>query len=198
MKRFSLPFVLVALAAGCSDSHGTDGGTDGAPDGGGDYSACTLSSECVVVPASCCGSCGAATRGDAIAVNMDELSAYRTSVCGEMMGCPACYMAQDPTLVATCDAGRCEVVDLRAEDLTSCMVDTDCQVRTHDCCECGGDVSLEGLIALPLASYGDLMDLVCDEGSSEPCPECAPVYPMEASGVCDDDNHCAIEWAGGP
>lgn len=200
MTRFILPFaslslLLLAGAAGCSDSHPPgDGGMDS---GGGDFVSCTVSSDCIVVPASCCGSCGAATRGDVIAINSDQLGDYRDSVC-DMMGCPACYMVQDPALVGTCNAGTCEVFDVRAADLSECAVATDCRVRTRDCCECGGDTSMEGLLAIPIAAENAYMDIVCDEGTMTGCPECAPIYPMEAAAVCDPDGHCNVSWGGMP
>jgi len=189
--------VVVALSSpalsGCTDSHsgGDAGGTD---TGGGSFDLCEVSSECVVVPVSCCGSCGAATRGDAIAINSDQAGAHRMSVCGPMGDCPACYMPQDPTLVATCNAGRCEIVDLRDDDIAACAEASDCRIRTKDCCECGGDTSMEGLIAIPRESENAYMELVCDEGMFTGCPECAPIYPPEASATCVD-GFCAVVWS---
>jgi len=187
---------LVALLAvlplvACTDSHGPE--EDG---GGADFTACTASSECIVVPASCCGSCGAATRGDAIAVSTSRASAYSTSVCPDGAACPACFMEQDPTLVATCEAGHCALVDVLTEPYAACTDDADCKLRSSDCCECGGDVSSAGLISIRADGEGAYMDTVCDEGASEPCPECAPTYPADAAAACDvAAGHCHVLWA---
>ncbi|MFW5921170.1 MAG: hypothetical protein ACOCUS_04965 [Polyangiales bacterium] len=205
--------LLFALAsAGCGSSHGpgdggggrdgggTDGGgTDAGHDGGGidagdGVRACEVPSDCIVVPESCCGSCGAATRGDAIALAADRADDYRTSVC-EGMGCPACFMQQDPTLLATCNAGVCEVVDLHEHPSAACDSDDECRVRTRDCCECGGDTSRAGLVAIRADGEGDFTSVVCDPMIG--CPECAPVYPEEASAVCNPDGYCEVEWADG-
>ena len=63
------------LLTGCPSAHGGDAGAAG-------YDACVMPSECVVVPASCCGGCGAARRGDAVAGNVGRADAYRGRGCG--------------------------------------------------------------------------------------------------------------------
>jgi len=199
---------LLLMLAGCESSHSPgDGGgrTDGpvrdsgrdsaVGDGGSDPFACAGPSECIVVPASCCGSCGAATRGDAVAVNVARSSDYRRPMC-DGVGCPACFMEQDPSLVATCRAGRCEVADLHTEPAAECSSDGDCRVRTRDCCECGGDVSRAGIIAIATSHIVDYEALVCDPGTA--CLECAPVYPAEVSAVCSSAGFCDVVWAGSP
>ena len=55
--------VTSALLACGSDSHPVDAGTEAGADAGHDYRACNVPSDCIVVPESCCGSCGAQTRG---------------------------------------------------------------------------------------------------------------------------------------
>jgi hypothetical protein len=176
--------------AGVADSGTSEGGSgrDAAPD----YQHCEYNSECIVVPQSCCGSCGAATRGDALALHRDEASAYRDRTC-QGMGCPGCSMIQDPTLVGTCNArGICEVVDLHEHQAAQCSQDGDCSLRTRECCECGGDATRSGLIAIRSDSEGDYTELVCDESAA--CPECAPSYPDEASATCTDEGYCDVQW----
>ncbi len=208
---FAAVLFAMIFSAGCTDSHGGDGGTgdsgvtDAARDtgiadtGGGGISDCTAPSDCVVVPVSCCGSCGAATRGDAVAIHVDRRSDHQTIACGGgMAACPACYSPQDPSLIATCNAGTCEVVDLLVDPISECVDGMDCRLRTQSCCECGGDTTMEGLIAIPRTSEEAYMTLVCDDGPMAGCPECAPLYPMEASAVCDATGHCAVVWGGAP
>jgi hypothetical protein len=153
-----------------------------------------VNSDCLVVPASCCGACGAATRTDSIAVNRSRASDYRTSACGDDIGCPACFMPQDPTLVPTCAAGRCEVVDLHLHPSAACADATDCRLRTQTCCECGGDTGPEGLISIRVDGEADYTALVCDPTMG--CPECLPMYPTDAVASCSDEGFCEVLRAG--
>lgn len=203
MKRFASFYaapVAILLFAACGASHtpgdagSADGGRDGGPVDGGDLAACSVPTDCVVVPASCCGSCGAATRGDAIALNVTRANEYRTSVC-DGLGCPACFMEQDPTLIATCQASRCVVVDLYEHAAAACTGDDECRIRTVDCCECGGDITRAGIIAIRRDSEGPFSSLVCDPGWA--CPECAPTYPSEVVPVCHE-GHCRAVWGTPP
>lgn len=184
----SLLVSLALILTGCPSTHGM--GDDGSTDG---YDACSVPSDCLVVPASCCGSCGAATRGDAVAVSTSRASAYRASVCGGDFGCPACFMEPDPTLVATCDAGRCVVVDLTTHAATECAAASDCRVRAVECCECGATITESTVVAI--ANGAAFEALVCDPGTG--CPECAPVYPDTFGATCDA-GHCAMIFAGRP
>ncbi|MEZ4232552.1 MAG: hypothetical protein R3B89_25455 [Polyangiaceae bacterium] len=151
---------------------------------------CDVPSDCIVVPASCCGACGAATRGDAVAINRSEASTYRQQLCFDM-DCPACDMPRDPTLVATCSAGRCELVDLLQHEATACTRDEDCVLRTNECCNCGGAQDMEHLIAVnSMSSYPRL---VCDP--DEACDACVDAPPDRARAYCATNGHCAAEWA---
>lgn len=174
------PVVVIAwLALSCGGEIGKSGTAN--------FSRCTRSSECIVAPASCCGFCGAATRGDAIGLNESRADEYRTSVC-DGRGCPACYSAPDPTLVSTCGDGTCAVIDLHEHPSAACTSDSDCRIRTQGCCECGGTTSPGTLIAV--SDPGLYTSLVCDPGQS--CPECAPLYPPEVVPRCTS-GHCTAE-----
>jgi hypothetical protein len=84
-------------------------------------------------------------------------------------------MAQDPYLVATCRASRCEVVDLLQQAVTSCTANTDCRLRTNVCCECGGPTDVEHLIAINSGGEQGFTALVCDP--MQACGRCAAIYP---------------------
>lgn len=96
-------------------------------------------------------------------------------------------MPQDARLVATCQAGRCQVVDLAAHASTACTDDAQCRIRTNVCCECGGPTSVDHLVAVNTASEPSFASLVCS--SDQACPECMPIYPAEAMALCND-GHC--------
>ncbi|MBX3276203.1 MAG: hypothetical protein KF729_38475 [Sandaracinaceae bacterium] len=174
------------LLTGCPSAHGGDAGAAG-------YDACRVPSECVVVPASCCGACGAARRGDAVAVSVARADAYRAVACGGDPTCPACFSPPDPTLVATCEADRCVVVDLSRHPASECAASSDCRVRASACCECGATISESTVVAV--SNEAAYAALVCDPGTA--CPECAPVYPAEYGAVCDA-GRCAMVFADRP
>ncbi|GMV17290.1 MAG: hypothetical protein HS104_23845 [Polyangiaceae bacterium] len=177
-------FGALAVCAACggrSDDSGGTGGTGGVPG----LTACSKNADCIVIPKSCCGSCSGATRGDALAVNQAKAGEYRNGVC-EGKGCPACYMPTDPTLVATCSSGSCELVDLLEHASTACADVAECRVRTTACCECGGPTDDEHLIAVSAESQ--FSALVCDD---QACPECAPQYPDKT--LACQGGHCVIQ-----
>jgi hypothetical protein len=175
----------VALLGSCEDDSG------GPDDAGGQQGllACDVNSDCIVVPESCCGTCGAPTRGDALAINDASTAEHSRRVCASDVGCPACApLFIDPTLVATCRAGRCEVVDLRKHEASTCEQDTDCKLRTPDCCECGGDASMGRLLGIARTAEADYAELVCDP--EQACPECLPAYPSEVTVECSASGRC--------
>jgi hypothetical protein len=102
--------------------------------------------------------------------------------------CPGCFQPQDPTLLATCEAGKCVVVDLLTHPSTSCGEASHCRVRTDACCECGGPMDPEHLIAVSTVASAAYDPLVCDPGTA--CAGCAPVYPPVTLDCVD--GHCQI------
>jgi len=176
MKRRAQAFVLLVSISACNlDSGGDGGGSDAA------INACTENSDCVVVPQSCCGSCGAATRGDAVAVSRLDLDRQRADACEGTGGCPACFAETDPLLVATCRSNRCELVDLLAdEDVTSCSEPADCTLRFSGCCACApSDTPVISIRADGEMSY---QRLTCDSDAA--CPECEPTFGSSIVAEC--------------
>lgn len=142
---------------------------------------CTVANECIVVPVSCCGSCGAATPGDARAVNAEARRARAGAgepTCEGSSSCPDCYQRTAPTLVATCRAGECALVDLTRDRLTECRVDSECETTFAGCCACGS----EGPIALARGRRDDYRRLICGAGPVA-CPECVG-RPVPAGAAC--------------
>lgn len=180
--RFGMVALVVGFAA-CGGKRADDQAGNAA------LYACQRNPDCVVVPESCCGTCGAPTRGDAVALNADKQAAFRRGACGNGAGCPACApLFVDPTLVATCQKARCELVDLHEHPMTACTKDADCRIRVADCCECGGDTSMGRLIGLNVTAEADYTALVCSPSQS--CLECAPLYPPEVTVTCNAAGFC--------
>ncbi len=167
----------------------TDTSADTSADTPVDYGACASKGSCVVVPASCCGTCGAATPTDMVGVESSRVSAHRAKACGPIAGCPACYMRQDAFLQAFCTGGRCVAVNLRGDSLTGCETDADCQLRYASCCEpC--DAPRDGLLALRVGLVSSYRDRVCPADAA--CPRCAVRYPDGARATCDATKHCTV------
>ena len=139
---------------------------------GADIQACTSNSDCEVQPVSC--TCGTGPLSNLTAINTKYVNQYYMR-CPDLGSCPpAAFNPNDPALyyVATCQAGRCAVVDLGATDVTECKSASDCSLRSGTgCCEgCGSDTA-----ALNTSKLSELSKLVC---GSEPvaCSACAPVF----------------------
>lgn len=147
---------------------------------------CVAATDCTLLPQSCCGSCGAPTPGDMVAVPNDRVDEQRAAACGEGAVCPGCFMEPDPFLLATCDAGRCQAIDLHADDLTLCTSDADCQLAPRVCCGCGVLGAREVIAFNPeRGSYGEL---VCDPRAD--CPPCVPTYEGVEAGC--DAGRCVV------
>lgn len=171
--------------SGGSGVGGVGGGSGGTTSP--DMFACQVNSDCLLRSASCCGSCGAATREDSIAINKQFSAQYASQNC-EAVDCPGCFMPQDPTLLATCRGGQCTVVDLLTHPATECQSPNDCRPRTTDCCECGAPTDPEHLIAISVSGDLQYSQLVCDPAVG--CDDCLPNYPPVSIGCID--NHCQL------
>ncbi|MCB9656959.1 MAG: hypothetical protein H6726_04845 [Sandaracinaceae bacterium] len=194
-RSFSLgalaPFVAAVFVIGCAQSHASfeDGG---ARDTGGGGGVCAVAADCTLLPASCCGACGAPTASDMIAVRNEDVEVNRARACACGVGCPECFMQPDAFLLAVCAAGACEARDLRTDDLTVCIMDDDCQLAPRDCCGCG-QLGLGDTIAFN-PSRGSYGELVCDPRLI--CPPCAPLLDgLRAACVA---GHCDVVEASAP
>ena len=175
--------IASVLISSCTSSHAaTDGGTDATTDSGAPvWASCTDNGQCMVISASCCGSCGQPTTDDMIAVNRDHVSDYRGGSC-DGIGCPACFMEPNPNLIATCDAGTCRALDVSTRPISSCSADSECTLRAPSCCACSSSAP----IAIRADAEADFQSLVCV--GDEVCPECVPAFP-DWSAACIT-GHC--------
>ncbi|MEM9072011.1 MAG: hypothetical protein AAGE52_26130 [Myxococcota bacterium] len=155
-----------------------------------EWDECTTNSDCELAAAGCCLPCGEVGLSDVRGINESQRDEYFSDVCPEGAACPPCAPPPFPWLQATCNAGRCEAVDVRELPITECTRDEECRLRVTQCCECGGDVRPEALIAIAGTREGfeGYEALVCDLGMS--CGGCLTPPPdsHEAycnSGVCD-------------
>jgi hypothetical protein len=165
---------------------GAGGGTTTTPNVRRD---CSSHSDCQLVPASCCGACGAPTSQDVVALRTDAAAGYRESACGTGSPCPACASLNNPDLFASCQNSECVVVDLTTNPVSACSADADCVLRAATCCECGASMDPWRLVAITKNSENSYASLVCD--ATAMCAECMPEYPTSQTRTCSD-GHCRI------
>jgi hypothetical protein len=151
---------------------------------------CDVNSQCVIRAESCCGSCGAATADDWIALNVADLDDYSAAVCVGI-GCPECARPDDPWLVASCSMGDCVGTDLRLSPLTECAAASDCVLGPRQCCDCGllGELSTIAYNPARGSPYG----LICDPDII--CPPCVPTFDGLAADCVG--GRCVVELATG-
>jgi hypothetical protein len=156
-----------------------------------DMDACAAPGECVLLGASCCGPCDPATNRSFVAVNRSATGAYMNARGCGAVDCAPCPPVSEPQtalqyFIATCEAGRCRVVDVRQTEVTSCTTSMDCVLRDgSNCCEgCDG----QGIVAV--SRNASLEKLVCPMPFTS-CPPCAPNIPSNLTPMCTS-GHCAV------
>ncbi len=173
---------LSRLAVGCAAS-----GAEAQSDANA-MAACARPTDCMVVPRTCCGSCGAATVSDSVAISRAWAATHRYP-CTAGAGCPDCSRRADPTLLATCRAGRCRVFPLARSPLVRCAAESDCGLRAAGCCECGATE----FVALRRDRFSAYAQLVCDGTAA--CGACSAQPPGAIAALCVD-GRCRVESIG--
>lgn len=186
----ALALVLLAACASRAPAARSAGGeaSDTTILSGDVHRACESPTDCVVLPRTCCGRCGAATPGDAVALSaawLRDAAAEGRRVCEGAESCVDCFEETAPTLVATCRDHLCTLVELDRSELTACRTDADCALTHAGCCACGSRQS----IALGRGSEDAYRTLICGEVPL-PCPECVG-RPILGSAACVA-GHCAL------
>jgi hypothetical protein len=149
-------------------------------------STCTTRSDCAVAPVTCCGDCGVARSGDAIALATSQLGSWHTAACRGGEACPRCAGRIDPMLIATCEAASCRLHDLHTEAIGACTTDTDCALAPATCCDCGA-LGAGAVVAFNPA-HGDIGAITCDAGTA--CPPCVPTFTGVAAQCMG--GHCEV------
>jgi hypothetical protein len=146
-----------------------------------DIDHCTQNSECMLTPSSCC-SCNAVTTNDVLALRVDAFATFSGARCATVDCACGGTQAISPYLVATCQAGLCTALDLRATAATACKDDSQCALRAgNQCCSAcnAGDSDWIGV------SDGSVLEsLVCDTPRSL-CGHCLPIPPVGFYAFCE-------------
>ncbi|AUX22478.1 uncharacterized protein SOCEGT47_029810 [Sorangium cellulosum] len=149
-----------------------------------DMDACEAPGDCVLAAVDSCMGCDPVHAVSLVAVNRSMKDAYDIANQSHDIACEPCPDVPEAErtsqyFTATCERGRCVVLDVRESPLTECAEDADCALRDGlGCCEgCDGT----GIVALNQSA--DLTGMVCPEGFGA-CPPCAPQYPPGMTAVC--------------
>ena len=159
--------------------------------GAATWSLCQKPGECLVAPASCCGSCGAPTPADKDGVNKTKIGEHQAAVCPPDGGCPACFMETSKDLLGVCRTGSCSAIEISKDTISACATDADCVLRTPgDCCNCGGATEKSAYVAVSTAGMTEYLANACaDQSGVCGCP--APP-PPKFKAQCGATKHCEV------
>jgi hypothetical protein len=143
--------------------------------------------QCTLVWDGCCAPCGGTDTSHYHAVRSENAAAFLAEECPHPPACAACN-EPPPPVVATCTPNGCDVLQLAPDPAIACEIDTDCRVRTKDCCECGGNTATSNLIAI--SNEQRYSDLVCPAAAS--CDDCLPTYENAPRARCAN-GRCTLE-----
>jgi hypothetical protein len=160
-----------------------------AKDAGPSSDECQVASDCALVYGGCCAPCGPPPREALLAVPKSKEVETRSALCTGGTACGQCYVADPEPLASLFAAGcvehRCELVDLRASDISSCKTDSDCVPVGRGCCP--ADTS-DPADYVGIHKAADTTILQCS-----PVPPCVPprehIAPL---AFCAADGHCAV------
>ncbi|WP_437673980.1 BPTI/Kunitz domain-containing protein [Sorangium sp. So ce131] len=179
-----MPFIYGGCEGNANNFESLEACQEACHGGSPDMDACEAPSDCVLAATDTCSPCDPVEARSFAAVNRamkqqyDDAIGHSDAVCE---ACPEIVEAERTAqyFTATCERGRCVVLDVRTSPLTECSEDADCRLRDGvGCCEgCDG----RGIAALNRSV--DLEALVCSPDFGA-CPACAPQYPEGMRAVC--------------
>lgn len=182
------PLLVGDDGGGGADASTTDGGSRPTVES---LRTCTGVGTCELGAPGCCGiNCQSAS--ELVAIRRGESASLVAATCETPNApCPGCAAQLDPNIQAFCTSGRCEVVDLRTAELSSCAGAGECVLRYASCCQpCDGGAIGE-IVAIRGDREGDLALQLCS--GAERCDRCLPAFPPNVRAVCNESTrHCAV------
>jgi hypothetical protein len=149
-----------------------------------DMDACSGVGDCLLLSDSCCAACNPNSTHSFVSIRRGTEQEFTRLRGCDGITCGACPPIAEPDstrqyFIATCEAGRCKVADIRQTALTSCMGNTDCVLRDGaECCEgCDG----QGIVAV--SRFDDVAKRVCPTPTPG-CPPCVPNLPPNVTPLC--------------
>jgi hypothetical protein len=149
------------------------------------WSSCSTTSECAVVPNTCCGTCGPPALYEVTSVNAAKASAFHASLCNPQSNCPECVGIKNAHLLTECRKQSCEAFDVRTSSYAACKTDDDCTLQHTSCCSCEPDDYVA--VNKTFSSYIEAHDPVCAQKGCRPCPA-----PSFYHAHCSDSSFCSF------
>jgi hypothetical protein len=155
---------------------------------------CGNSTECTLIPTTCCGGCDEPTVMNVVSIRSDQVGTVEMAMGCQVVDCPPCDPPlPNPWLFSTCSRGRCIAVDARETEITECTQASDCVLRAGlGCCE-ACSVS-PGTIVSVNASV-DLEPWLCGS-TPDGCDACAPA--MNNFDPSCDAMRCGVQAVSPP
>lgn len=150
-----------------------------------DFGSCSVPSDCTLVSPACCAACDPVDFTAFVALNRRHAAEYpETTGCGGVACSPCAELPVEQRtrgyFTATCQKGRCIVLDIRSTPATECKGAADCLLRAGaQCCE--GCSPNDDFIAV--SSNDELVRYVCDPTPAG-CPPCVPQIPSGLAATC--------------
>jgi hypothetical protein len=192
-----------------ADAGGSGGAGAQPPDDGSDPDdphACSGPGQCLLVDAAracCVASCGEQTIAFFSAIHTAHAGTWHAGqVCaGCLEPCSdedrQAFTRSTTGIIAVCNAGRCEPMDIRQSDVTACTASSGCRVRWGaGCCE---DRTENRDILTAISDRTLLRELTC----SDRFTACGawPDLPEDVHAACGASGHCELVFDvpdGGP
>lgn len=149
------------------------------------WKACTATSECAVVPKTCCGTCSEPALYEVTGVNVANASALHASLCTPQSNCPECLGAKNANLLAECRKHACEAFDVSTSWYAACKTEDDCTVQHTTCCSCAPDDYVA--VNKTFSSYIEAVDPLCAQRGCTACPA-----PARYHAICSAGGFCRI------
>lgn len=184
--------------SGDGDSPGSGGGPV-LGDGDGDSAnsvdrSCEETTDCALVTATCCGTCGVPTLADVTAMRVSSVLQFRGEICPDDVGCPDCLVQNNPNLYAVCNEGKCEAVDLTERADSACSLASECTLLPAFCCACGAGTDVSEVVAINRDRSREFVASRCaTQGLGEPvaCDDCLWSAPDAPVAECTS-GHCSV------
>jgi hypothetical protein len=145
---------------------------------------CENHADCMVQTRLCCEPCSTADDPQEIllATSSDSPTLRAAGIClgDQTGGCDDCAPFQHHGVYASCVEGECRLLDVTEQ--AKCQTVDDCRLVTKDCCDCGGDFSGPGLLAVDASFTGPEY---CP--ADQTCPACVGgVPPDDIRPTCEE------------
>ena len=105
--------------------------------------------------------------------------------------CPGCARQVNGNVQAFCVTGKCAVVDVRTDAISTCTKDEDCVLRYATCCQSCAGGTIDSVVSIRGDRAADLTAQLCE--GTESCDKCLPTFPPSTRSKCNAKGHCEVQ-----